>query len=150
MITCTRTNSTDPAFQKLVHELDAYLAVINGNENEFFSQFNKIDTIQHVVVASNDGISVGCGAIKEYDKDTMEVKRMFVNPEVRGRGIASQVLKELETWAAELDYSKCVLETGSVLTDAIRLYSNSGYHKIANYGQYADVADSVCFEKVLY
>lgn len=144
-----RTDSSNPDFQKLVHELDAYLAVINGTENAFFTQFNKINAIKHVVVAYQGDVPVGCGAIKEYAPGTMEVKRMFVPAEMRGRRIASQVLHELEIWAKELGYQKCILETANSMTDAIRLYTNSRYHNIPRYGQYANVETSVCFEKEL-
>jgi putative acetyltransferase len=130
-------------------ELDAHLAVINGTQNEFFAQYNKIDKIDHVVVAYEEAIPVGCGAMKEYEKDAMEIKRMFVPVEMRAKGIASNVLSELEKWAKELNYSKTVLETSEQLTPAIGLYKKSGYKIIPNYGQYENVATSVCFEKIL-
>lgn len=144
-----RTNSDDPDFQKLVKELDRDLAIRDGEEHAFFAQFNKIDAIKHVVLACGDEAVVGCGAIKEYEKDTMEVKRMFVPPEQRGKGIASLILKELEHWAAELDYRKCILETGKKQPEAIALYKKNKYIIIPNYGQYAEVESSVCFEKHL-
>lgn len=150
MITCLRVNSDNADFQALVHELDAFLAVINGSQDAFFRQFNKIENIKHVVVAYENDIPVGCGAMKEYAEDTMEVKRMFVYPEKRGRGIASLILSELESWAKELHYRKCVLETGEVLKEAIQLYKKSNYDVIPNYGQYKEVTTSVCFEKVLH
>jgi putative acetyltransferase len=149
MIKCLRINSDNADFQKLVKELDAYLAVINGSENPFFAQYNKIDSIQHVVVAYEENTPVGCGAIKEYATGTMEVKRMFVPQEKRGRGIASAILRELESWAKELNYNRCILETSEVLRDAIRLYENRKYLKIPNYGQYENVKTSLCFEKKL-
>lgn len=105
--------------------------------------------IKHVVVAYQNNEAVGCGAIKHYDESTMEVKRMFVPTEMREHGIASKVLHELELWAAELGYSRCILETGIKQPEAIKLYQKNNYNRIANYGQYAGVAASVCFEKVL-
>ena len=72
---------------------------------------------------------------------------MFVPAENRGKGFASIVLKELENWAKEIGYSKCILETGEDMTDAVGLYKKCGYKVIPNYGQYKDVVDSVCFEK---
>ena len=74
---------------------------------------------------------------------------MYTLPSMRGKGIASKILKELETWAAELSYKKCVLETGKKQPEAIQLYQNNGYHSIPNYGQYAGIDNSVCFEKEL-
>jgi len=79
----------------------------------------------------------------------MEVKRMFVTPTSRGKGVASIILKELEAWAVELNVSKCVLETGKRQPEAIRLYTKNAYCIIPNYGQYENVENSVCFEKIL-
>lgn len=149
MITILRTNSDNPDFVELVRHLDAELAERDGKEHSFYAQFNKIAMIRHVVVAHKDGQPVACGAIKEYEPGTMEVKRMFTFPADRGKGIAARILSELETWAAEMDYSKCVLETGKKQPEAIRLYEKSGYKRIPNYGQYAEVENSVCFEKSL-
>ncbi len=149
MITILRTNSDNPDFVGLVRHLDAELAERDGEQHSFYAQFNKIAMIRHVVVAYQDGQPVTCGAIKEYEPGTMEVKRMFTFPANRGMGIAARVLAELEAWAAEMDYSKCVLETGKKQPEAIRLYEKSGYERIPNYGQYAGVENSVCFEKYL-
>ena len=107
-----RTNSENPDFQKLVVELDKDLARRDGDEHAFFAQFNKIAAIKHVVLLYDGERAVGCGAIKEYEEGAMEVKRMFVPPEKRGMGLASLVLKELENWARELGYHRCILETG--------------------------------------
>ncbi len=144
-----RTNSDDPDFQALVEELDKDLAIRDGEDHSFFAQFNKINAIKHVVLAYENEQAVGCGAIKEYDADTMEVKRMFVPLEKRGKGIASGVLKELERWAKELGYQTCILETGMKQPEAIALYQKNNYGIIRNYGQYANVASSVCFGKHL-
>lgn len=150
MINCLRVNSDNTDFQKLVRELDADLSIRNGEENAFFAQYNKTNMIKHVVVAYDENDTpVGCGAIKEYAPGVMEVKRMFVPLEKRGNGIASVVLKELENWAKELNYGKCILETGEKQPEAIRLYKKNQYAVIPNYGQYEHVASSVCFEKYL-
>lgn len=144
-----RTNSDDLDFQKLVVELDKDLAIRDGEEHSFFAQFNKIDKIKYVVVVYEKEKAVGCGAIKEYEENVMEIKRMFVPLEKRGKGIASIVLKELENWAKELGYKKCILETGIKQPEAIGLYKKNDFSIIKNYGQYAEVENSVCFEKVI-
>ncbi|MGV3461075.1 MAG: GNAT family N-acetyltransferase [Flavobacterium sp.] len=149
MHTLLRTDSSNPHFQRLVIELDKDLAIRDGDEHSFFAQFNKIAAIKHVVVAYTGDEAVGCGAIKEYEPGVAEVKRMYVPEDRRGGGIASLVLQELEKWAAELDYSKAILETGIKQPEAIGLYKKSGYTQIPNYGQYVQVESSVCFEKVL-
>jgi GNAT superfamily N-acetyltransferase len=74
---------------------------------------------------------------------------MFVSPGSRNKGIASKILSELENWASELSYTKCVLETGKRQPEAVGLYKKNGYKLIPNYGQYTGVENSVCFEKEL-
>ena len=147
MIKIIRTNSDDQDFIDLVKNLDAELAERDGNDHPFYAQFNKIDKIKYVVVAYENSKPMGCGAIKEYASNTMEIKRMYTSPESRGKGIATKVLTELEIWATELSYEKCVLETGKKQPEAIGLYKKNGYKLIPNYGQYAGIENSVCFEK---
>src|SRR6476619_1328216 len=101
MYTLNRTDSENPAFRKLVEELDKDLAIRDGKDHAFYHQFNKIDAIKYVIVAYENEIPVGCGAIKKYEDGIMEVKRMYVKPEKRGKGIAALVLTELETWTRE-------------------------------------------------
>jgi GNAT superfamily N-acetyltransferase len=149
MITLERTNSENPDFVALVKLLDAYLAVTDGADHAFYAQFNKLDLIRHVVLAYEDRTPLGCGAIKAFSDDTMEVKRMFVHPEGRQKGVATMILSELEKWASEMAFKRTVLETGSRQHEAIALYTRRGYTRIPNYGQYAGVANSLCFEKKL-
>jgi putative acetyltransferase len=149
MITYIRTNSGNMDFQNLVKYLDAVLKAHDGDDHAFFAQFNKIDNLQYVVVAYANDQAVGCGAIKEYSTNCMEVKRMYVTDAQRGKGIAKGILGALEQWVKELGYNECILETGENLTAAIALYEKMGYIIIPNYGQYKDVASSRCFEKQL-
>jgi GNAT superfamily N-acetyltransferase len=133
----------------LVRLLDEDLAIRDGADHPFYAQYNTLDAIKHVVVAYEGGTPAGCGAIKEYAPGVTEIKRMFTMPELRGRGIASAVLRELEIWAVELGYAKCILETGKKQPEAIALYTKCGYTSIQNYGQYAGMDNSVCFEKIV-
>ena len=149
MIKILRTDSSNIDFQNLVIQLDAYLAKIDREETAFYSQYNKINKLKHVVLAFEDTVAVACGAIKEMDSESMEIKRMYTLEEARGKGIASQVISELEKWACEMDYKACVLETGKRQPDAIALYKKAGYLLIPNYGQYIGVENSVCFKKIL-
>ncbi|NOT37235.1 MAG: GNAT family N-acetyltransferase [Saprospiraceae bacterium] len=142
-----RTNSSNSDFVSLVKELDKELAIRDGADHSFYSQYNKIDKIFHIIICYDNDVPVGCGALKEYESDTMEVKRMYVPPQFRGQGIASAILKELEIWAKELNYKKCILETGMNQPEAIALYKKCNYTVIPNYGQYQNVENSVCFEK---
>ena len=149
MTTLLRTDSSHPDFQALVRLLDQELAVRDGAEHAFYAQFNTIAQLRHVLVAYVEGEAVGCGAFKPFGEDGVEIKRMFVQPVVRGQRIAEQVLTALEAWAREVGAVRCVLETGYQQPEALRLYQRCGYDRIPNYGQYAGVENSVCMQKNL-
>jgi putative acetyltransferase len=134
-----RTDSDHPDFRALVALLDHDLAIRDGDEHAFYAQFNKVDKIKHVVLAFWGNQVVACGAIRAFSEEAMEVKRMFVRPEFRGKGFAGAVLSVLETWAKEQGFAP----------EAIGLYQKAGYAIIPNYGQYAEVENSVCMEKRL-
>jgi GNAT superfamily N-acetyltransferase len=141
-----RTTSENEDFKHLTKLFDNYLVDIDGDEKDFFAQFNQI-YINNVVVFYEDQIPLGCGAFKELDSKTAELKRMFVLPEARGKQIASKILTELESWAKESGFECCVLETSQKLENAITLYRKFGYQDIPNYGQYVGVENSMCLKK---
>lgn len=143
-----RTNSTDEHFIALVKELDQYLALRDGEEHSFYVQHNKIDGLQHCLVAYDGENPVGCGAIRFFDDDTMEIKRMFVKPGYRRNGIGSKILAELESWTRELGKKYTILETGKRQDEAVSLYEKT-YSKIPNFGQYQTAENSLCYKKEL-
>lgn len=147
MITIKRTNFENQHFTDLVAQLDEYLRICDGEDHDFYNQYNSVDKLQHVIVVYMNHKPIGCGAIKPFDNKTVEVKRMYVLPETRGKGIATRILKALEHWAREMSYIRCILETGKRQPEAIALYLKNEYTIIANYGQYAGIDNSVCFEK---
>ena len=142
-----RTTSDHADFRQLVALLDQDLGARYGEAQAFYAQFNKLNTIQHALVGFWENQPVGCGAIRAFSADSVEIKRMFVLPALRGKGVAAAILSELEDWAAELGYSRCILETGDKQPEAIRLYQKSGYSVIPNFGQYAGDESSICMEK---
>lgn len=149
MLTLKRTSSDNADFKTLVRLLDLDLAERYGASQSFFDRFNKVDLIREVVVAYLEDAPVGCGAIKPFANQVMEIKRMFTLDRVRGRGVATAIIGELEQWVVELGCTRCVLETGTGQPEAIRFYEKIGYIPIPNYGPYAEVAVSRCFEKQL-
>lgn len=149
MISLIRTDSENTDFVALVKLLDADLAIRDGDDHAFYSQFNKIDMLRQAIVAYEDGNPAGCGAFKEYTKGVIEIKRMYTSDNHRKKGIASKVLEELERWAVESGFEKAILETGVNQPEAIAMYHQLGYTKTENYGQYAGVANSLCLEKQL-
>ena len=144
-----RTNSENPDFIRLVNLLDTELAIMDGNEHEFYAQFNKIDHLNHVVLALVDDKAIACGAFKEIDKECVEIKRMYTSGEFRAQGIAKKVLASLEDWAKELSYKEARLETGKRQESAIALYTKLAYKRMNNYGPYVNLDNSLCFYKLL-
>ena len=149
MIEIKRTNSRDPQFLALNKLLDRELAIRDGKDHAFYTQYNAVEDIKYIVIAFIGEDAVGCGAIKFYEPGVMEIKRMYVPENHRRKGIAGRVLAELEKWALELGFSKCILETGRMQPEAIHLYQKHGYQEIPNYGQYEGVENSICFGKTL-
>ena len=144
-----RTDAKNPDFIRLIYELDAYLKVTDGEDHEFYNQFNGLDNIKNVVIAYKDKQAIGCGAFKKFDNETIEIKRMYVKFAHRGSGTAQAILNSLELWASEKDFKKCILETGDRQIEAIKFYKKAGYIRIPNYGQYAQMDNSNCFEKLV-
>ena len=144
-----RTTSSHPDFMMLIAALDEDLYLRNGEGQLIYRQYNQVDLIKHVVVIYSVDRPVGCGCFKKYDDETVEMKRMFVLPEMRGKTLAAQLLQELEKWAVEVGYTQAVLETGLRQVEAIRLYTLAGYIITENYGQYMGMKDSICYWKQL-
>ena len=149
MFSLVKTNSDSSDFRSLVVSLDADLQSRYGEQQSFFSQFNKLDHIHHVIVAYENNQPVGCGAFKEFELGIAEIKRMFVEEKHRGKGIAGQILAALEQWAKEEGFRSCILETAVKQPEAIRVYEREGYKRIPNYGQYIGVEISLCMKKEL-
>ena len=147
MIQLVRTDTSNPDFKQLVTQLDDDLRIRDGEEHVFYAQFNTLEKIKHAIVAYIDNVPAGCGAFREYDDESAEIKRMFVHPDFRRHGIAKKILANLEAWATEEGFHQCVLETGQNQPEAIQLYKSSGYLQIPNYGPYANVGNSICMKK---
>jgi putative acetyltransferase len=102
------------------------------------------------LIAYLDGMAVGCGAVRRLEEVTAELKRMYVDPSVRGRGIGRALVAALEREARRLGMTTVVLETGTRLPAAIRLYESMGYARIPLFGEYLRSPDtSLCFGKSL-
>lgn len=141
-----RTTSDHPDFKKLVALFDEYLIDIDGEERDFFA-FHNNKFLAHALVCYENDKPVGCGGFKEFDATTAEIKRMFVHPDHRQKGIASLILSEIEAWAKENGYTQFILETSPKLENAIALYKKTGYVIIPNFGQYIGVENSICMKK---
>jgi len=148
-ITLKRTDSGDTDFRLLIKELDTDLRQRNGDVMDIYDGHNVIEQIDTVVIAYLDGRPLGCGCFKNYRNDTVEIKRMYVRPGARGKGISRMILTELENWAKSLGFRYVVLETGTKQQEALGLYNRAGYRNIPSYPPYIDLPDSICFKKSL-
>lgn len=143
-----RTNSENSDFKYLTSLLDEYLVDIDGDEKDFFANFNQIYYENAIVFYQNE-MPVGCGAFKKLENNSAELKRMYVLPESRGKGIANQILLELERWILQQNHTTCLLETSPRLEGAIAMYKKNGFKIIPNYGQYINIESSICMQKIL-
>ena len=141
-----------PDAQRLIAALDAGLAELYPPEQRFGPNLKA----QHLedgrgtfLVARDGGRAVGCGAIRLLDATTAEVKRMYVEPDQRGKGVGRTVLARLESAAQQLGARRLVLETGSYSADALALYRGAGFTQVDCWGEYATSPTSVCLEKKL-
>ena len=142
-----RTNSENKDFIKLVTLLDKSLWDNYPQNNMNYWGNNIIEFNQNVIIIYLEDKPFACGCFKKYDKNTIEIKRMFVSLEARGLGLAKKVLQELETWANEQGYSFSVLETLYKQKEAIGLYQKVGYEIVDNYGPYINSENSICMKK---
>lgn len=140
-----------PESRRLLGALDDYLNSLYRPEENFLDL--RADDVTEgrgvFLVARQDGVAVGCGAVRRISPTTAEVKRMFVTPATRGGGVGLRILAELEAWARSAGITRLVLEAGDRQADAIRLYERSGFVAIPCFGEYAEASLSRCYEKIL-
>ena len=91
----------------------------------------------------------GCGAYRQFNATTCELKRMYVRPFVRGKGIGKQLYKHLYTAARQAGYKRMILETGLRQPEAIHLYRGLGFQQIPCFGEYEQDEFSICFEQAI-
>ena len=149
MTALVRSETAHADFQLLVAQLDKELWDRYPDLQAQYAPNNKVENIRTAVIAYRENIPVGIGCFRPVDTIATEIKRMFVLPAYRGKGIAGSILAELEKWARELSFSRAVLESGNRQPEALHLYKKSGYIEIENYGPYANMDTSVCMEKQL-
>lgn len=130
-------------------DLDLDRRVGRQIKREKYHKYNQLDEIQEAIVVYDGHKAVGGGAIRRYDDETIELKRVFVHNEYQGQGIGSRLVLLLIEWAAELGYQRMVLETGELLVESCALYRKLGFQVIPNYGPYEDMPESLCMARDL-
>ncbi|MFV8341171.1 GNAT family N-acetyltransferase [Flavobacterium sp. XS2P39] len=146
-IKVSKTNSENKDFVTLIAALDKSLWERYPALKANYWGNNVIELNPNVIVVYLDNKAVACGCFKKYDTNTIELKRMFVSPEVRGMGLAKKVIHELELWAGALGFSFSILETLYKQKEAISLYQKAGYSIVANYDPYVGLENSICMKK---
>ena len=116
-------------------------------KREKYQKFNQLDERREAIVVYDHGRAVGGGAIRRYDDENIELKRVFVHNEYQGQGIGSRLVSLLIEWAAELGYRRMILETGELLAESCAVYKKLGFAVIPNYGPYADMPESLCMAR---
>lgn len=144
-----RTTTGDKDFQQLVILLDNELWNELNEDQATYDQYNKVADIKTAVLIYAGDQAVACGCFKPYDEKTVEIKRMFVRKEYRGKGLSRKILQALEEWAQALGFSAAILETSIHFDTAKRLYQTNNYKVIANYPPYVGLTESVCMRKEL-
>lgn len=142
-----KTTNENPDFVKLIKALDTSLWETYPELKEDYWGNNIIEFNPNVVLVYHNEEAVACGCFKKYDKDTIEIKRMFVTNAMRGKGVAQQMLAVLELWAKDLGFTISVLETLYKQTAAIQMYQKVGYSIVDNYEPYVGLPNSICMRK---
>lgn len=135
--------------QKLIGELCAEMSARYGAPPNPFSLAEAAAPRSIFLVARLRGDPVGCGALRPFDYETAEIKRMYVAPSGRRQGVARQILVALERYAQQLNYRTIRLETGIRQPEAQQLYQAMGFRLIEAFGPYIGNPTSMCFEKLL-
>jgi GNAT superfamily N-acetyltransferase len=144
-----RTDGKNEVFIENCRLLDMDLDRRVGRQikREKYQKFNQLDEIREAIVVYDHGRAVGGGAIRRYDDENIELKRVFVHNEYQGQGIGSRLVSLLIEWAAELGYRRMILETGELLAESCAVYKKLGFAVIPNYGPYADMPESLCMAR---
>lgn len=144
-----RTNSENPDFKRLTDLLDDELCLLYNTKKADYEEYNRITNLPTVILAYADNNAIGCGCFRIHNEKTIELKRMFVEPAFRGKGIASAMVTELERWAKELGFQEAILETGNKQSEAIAMYHKLGYNYSVKHDQNQEIGHSVFMRKRL-
>ena len=140
------TDGNDPEFHKFYLKTeDYYSRIVGGKKNrEGFIPYNLSESISDVLIAYIDGVPVGCAGLKNYSETDVEIKRVWVEPEYRGKHNATELMDKIEEKARELGFERAVLQTRPIMPDAVGLYEKRGYDLIDNYPPYDKLEGAIC------
>lgn len=143
------TNGSDKAFHEFYLKTEEfYSSIVGGKKNrEAFIPYNISEAISDVLIAEADGKAVGCGGLKMYSEHAIEIKRLWIEPEYRGKHIATELMERLEERAEKEGCTRLILQTRPQMEEAVGLYTKRGYKLIDNYPPYDKLEGAICFEK---
>ena len=150
-ITYKWTDGKNEDFKKFYLLTEEYYSkIVGGKKNRLgFVPYNLSEDIDDVIIAYDGGKAVACAGLKEYSRSDAEIKRVWVQPEYRGKGIATKLMVAVEEKARCMGFERAVLQTREIMTDAVALYEKLGYSRIENYPPYDKLDGAVCFAKRL-
>ena len=148
MLSIVEERPDSPDAQTLIEELESHLASLYPSESRHGYSVDKLlrEGVAFFIVRE-DGVPVGCGGVQLYGTDYGELKRMYVRPQFRGRGLGKTVLNHLTDYARERGVGILRLETGIYQKEAIALYESSGFRRVPPFGEYKEDPLSVFYEK---
>ncbi len=146
-IRIVKSTSENKDFIALVASLDQSLWESYPELKVDYWGNNIMEMNPNVVIIYLNDVAVACACFKKYNINTIEIKRMFVSAEFRGKGLAQKMLRELESWAKEAGFSFSILETLYKQNAAIAMYQKLGYVVIENYAPYISRESSICMKK---
>lgn len=147
----SRVTAEHPGFRALILELDAELRARYGEAQAFFAPFNGVAGIETAMLLSDASGWVACACFRPVPDEpgAVELKRMYVRPDRRGRGFARELIAGLEAWARELGFARMILELGDRQPEALAAYTRAGFARIPPFGPYVDQPISICLGKSL-
>ncbi|AMK16185.1 GNAT family N-acetyltransferase [Methanobrevibacter olleyae] len=141
------TNEKDERFIELTKELDKEYFQIYGDIALEYQEYNDLKDPHIVLLLLNWTRPIACASYKLFDKDTIEIKRVYVKRRYRRKGIAYKLVKQLEKLAIEENFKYSIIETGSENYSAINLYKKLDYEIIDNFGQFKGDDLCICMKK---
>ena len=141
--------ASSPDFRMLAAKLDAYYFELVGDIQNRYAEVNRPENMTALAVAYEDGVPIACGAWKRIDATTAELKRLYVLPQFRRKGVARSLIASLEADAAAAGIRCMILETAVDTADSHRLYLSAGYRIMDYYGSPAGAENCLCFHKEL-
>ena len=140
------TDGNDKDFQRFYLKTEEYYSqIVGGKKNRTgFIPYNLSESISDVLIAYADCKAAGCAGLKRYSDQDVEIKRVWVEPEWRGKHIATALMDQIEDKARQMGFKRAILQTRPIMPDAVGLYESRGYVLVENYPPYDKLDGAIC------